>query len=346
MNLEEEIAEAIELRRAYLPTPTMLATLAEYITLKEDMIRKVLEARRVPQEWIDIWMKYIQVRPVKSDYKAVLSAAARALRYGAISEDEWRKLLDDARNYGFTPKEIELIEKRVHYELLIESAREYIPSLGTIATMVEYVEVPRTIIDRVLQLRRVPSDFASLWLRYIKARSIASEVNQLVAEYRRLYEYFTVSQEVASKVMEWMKRGGWYGEELTVFSLALQLRKEYRVLSWLVPTIRQLVADARYIPEWEQVLNDVLRARGIDVARYQKQVEYYKKLARNRIVWRQIAWYRNRLVYAYANGIIDRATLVQKLQALKKYGLTDDEIALIVDGAELERKRIQAIYGR
>jgi len=346
VDLEEEIAEAMELRRAYLPTPTMLATLAEYLVLKEDLIRKVLEARRVPQEWIDIWLKYIQVRPVKSDYKAVLSVAARALRYGVISEDEWKKLLDDAKSYGFTPKEIELIEKRVYYELLIESAREYVPSLGTIASMVEYIEVPRTIIDRVLQLRRVPKDFADLWLRYIEARSIAGEVNQLVAEYRRLYEYFTVSREVASKVAEWMRKGGWVGKELEVFSLALQLRKEYRVLSWLVPTIRQLVADARYIPEWEQILSDVLRARGIDVARYQKQIEYYKKLARNRIVWRQIAWYRNRLVYAYANGIIDRNTLIQKLQALKKYGLTDDEIALIVDGAELEKKRIQTIYGR
>ena len=345
VNLEEEIAEALELRRAYLPTPTMLATLAEYLVLKEDMIRKVLEARRVPQEWIDIWLRYIQVRPVKSDYKAVLSAAARALRYGVISEDEWKKLLDDAKNYGFTPKEIELIEKRVHYEQLIESAREYVPSLGTIASMVEYIEVPRTIIDRVLQLRRVPKDFADLWLRYIEVRSIASEVNAVVSQYRRIYEYFTVPQEVANKVTEWMKKGGWTEEELKVFSLELYLRKSYRIMAYLIPTIRQFASDARYIPEWERLFEDLLRARGIDATKYQKQIEYYKKLIRNRMVWRQISWYRSRLVYAYANGVIDENTLRQKLQALKKYGLTDDEIELIIDGARLEKATVEKIYG-
>ncbi|PNV81837.1 MAG: hypothetical protein C0179_00685, partial [Fervidicoccus sp.] len=115
------------------------------------------------------------------------------------------------------------------------------------------------------------------------------------------------------------------------------LRRIYRTLTILIPSIRQFVIDAYYIPEWQKLLDDLLKARGIDVERYKQQVEYYRKLIRNRLVWRQVAWYRTRLMNAYAYGAIDRNTLVNKLQVLKNYGLSDDEINIILDGMELEK---------
>jgi len=440
----------IEESREYIPTPSMLGTLAEYMVIPMEYIQKVFEARHVPEEWRPLWLRYIQVKPIKSDYKALLSSAIRALRYGVITEDQWKQYMNRALEYGFTELEVQIIRERAELEVAIAEAREYIPTpsmlatmaeyvtipvdlinkvfearrvpkewqpiwlqyiqvrpladdaralmysyvkakargvaipedierrikefldkvgiteaeinirllaeqiegmieyiptLGTLASMAEYIEVPMDYIKKVLELRRVEKTFAELWLRYIYARMIASEVNAVVNVYRRIYEYFFVPQEVARRIEELMMKGGWTKEELMMFKIELDLRKDYRIMQYMIPTIRQFASDARYIPEWEQLFRDLLKARGIDVQKYQKQIDYYRKLIRNRMVWRQVSWYRSQLVYAYANGVITKEQLRQRLERLKAYGLSDAEIELIMDGAELNRLTTQKIYG-
>ncbi|RLE65531.1 MAG: hypothetical protein DRJ38_03535, partial [Thermoprotei archaeon] len=320
-----ELEIAITEAREYIPTPSMLATMAEYVAIPAELINRVFEARRVPEEWRPIWLQYIQARALADDARALMYSYLRAKARGAELprdvEDKVREILSEV---GITEKEISI---RLLAEQ-IESMIEYIPTLGTLASMAEYIEVPMDYVRKILQLRRVEKTFAELWVRYIHARMISSEVNRVVTQYVRIYEYFTVPQELARQIKDLMLRGGWTSEELRIFELELQLRKAYRIMTYLIPTIRQFASDARYIPEWERLFEDLLRARGIDVRKYQQQIDYYRKLIRNRMVWRQISWYRNRLVYAFANGVIDENTLRQKLQALKKYGLTDEEIEL------------------
>jgi len=336
--LEVLIAES----REYIPTPSMLASMAEYVAIPKEMIEKVLKARRVPKEWHDFWLRYIEVRPLSDDVRYLLSSYLRAKRYGVAIpreiEDKVRKIFSE---YGVTDLELEIRGLAV----LLDTMREAIPSLGTLASMAEYVEIPLDYIKKVLEARRVEQTYAQLWLRYLYARMISGEVNQVVSEFRRLYEYFTVPDELKKKVIDLMRVGGWVSKEIEVFELALSLRKSYRILAYLIPTIRQFVNDARYIPEWESLFNDLLKARGIDAVKYKKQIDYYKKLIRNRMVWRQIAWYRSRVVNAYASGVITKEQMRARLEKLKDYGLSDREIELIMDGAELEKLRIQKIYG-
>ncbi len=437
--------------REYLPTPQGLATLAEYLVLPRELVQEVLERRRVPPAWRDIWLRYIEVKPVKSDYRALITTAIRAARYGVITPEELRQVIAEAQRYGFTPREIEILTRRAELELAIAEAREYIPTPSMLATISEYVRVPDELIRRVFEARRVPPEwqevwlryirvrpfsddvryllgqylrlkrlgvslprevedrvrkileaygvteeelrvrelaaeldifreavptlgqlaafaeyievpmefvrqvlerrrvrglYAELWLRYISARTISREVNSLASVLRRILEYYFAPAEVVKKVKALMLEGGWTERELAIFDMEVELRKAYRVMRLLIPTMRGFVADARYLPEWEQLLQDLLRAYGVDVQRYQKQIDYYRKLIRNRMVWRQIAWYRNRLVRAYANGIIDEATLRQRLQFLKRYGLSDEEIELIIEGARLEKAFVEKVYGR
>ncbi len=220
---------------------------------------------------------------------------------------------------------------------MLDTMVETLPTLGQLAVMSEYIEVPQDYIVSILTARRVEKRFAELWLRYIKARSISGEVSTVVATYRRIYEYFTVSDDLTKLVTSLMEGGGWTSEEMKIFNIDLELRKYYRIMSVLVPTLRQFIADALYLPERDALLNDLLRARGVDVEKYKQQVEYYRKLVRNRMAWRQIAWYRTQLAYAYERGVIDQATLRKKLEVLKNYGLSDDEINILLDGMELRR---------
>ena len=339
-SLEALIEMVREERREYIPTPSMLATMSEYIPIPRDLIERVFEARRVPPEWRSIWLKYIETRPLSDDVRYLLSAYLRAKRYGAtIPEDVERSVRELLTRYGVTETELAIRELAVALELMIET----VPSLGALASMAEYIEIPMDYIKRVLQLRRVEKVYADLWIRYIEARTISREVNMVVSTFRRIYEYFTVNAEIEKRVIDLMLRGGWKQIELEIFKFDLQLRKAYRIMQYLIPTIRQFASDARYLPEWEQLFDDLLKARGIDVTRFRKQIEYYKKLIRNRMVWRQIAWYRTQVVRAYAYGAISRDEMRRRLEKLKDYGLSDREIELIMDGAELYKAARQAM---
>ncbi len=332
----------IEESKEYIPTPSQLATINEYVTVSDELIKEVLDKRHVKGVWRQLWEKYIKIKPLSDDARYLLHRYLTAKKYGVkLTEEEEKKIKEIFNLVGITDLELEIRELAVTLEMM----KETIPTLGQLATMAEYIEIPLDYVKQILQRRRVETVFGNLWVKYIYAKMISGEVNAVVATYRRIYEYFYVPGEISKKIEELMLKGGWVKDELEIFHFDLELRKAYRIMQYLVPTIRQFAADARYIPEWETLFNDLLKARGIDATKYKKQIDYYKKLIRNRMVWRQIAWYRSRLAEAYANGIIDKTTLRKKLEILKKYGLSDEEIELIMDGMELHKAYVQKVYG-
>ncbi|MEM1631892.1 MAG: hypothetical protein QXX83_07150 [Thermofilum sp.] len=328
--------------REMIPTPSQLGTFAEYMVVPPDVVARVLAEHRVPSEYWDLWMRYIQVKPLKSDYRSLLTAAARAYRRGALRREDWERLLREARQFGFTDAEIDLLRRRVELELVSAGTEEYIPPLSTLASMVEYIDISPELIARVLEARGVTEPWMSLWTQYVLTRSIASEVNTLVSTFRRIYEYFTMPEEFVKRMMALMRAGGWTMRELEVFQLDLELRKAYRIMSTLTPTVRQFVADALYIGDWEKLLDDLMRARGVDVQKYKEQVEYYKRLIKSRKMARRISWYITRVTNAAAYGVITLQDARARLEKLKRYGLDDDEINLILDGIQLQKAYTEA----
>jgi phage-related protein/molybdopterin converting factor small subunit len=320
--------------REYVPTPAMLATIAEYTEVPDELIREAFEARRVPEKWRGIWAKYIFARALADDARVLMASYMRVKRLGVSIPPELEAAVTEVfRAVGVTDAELKIRELAA----LLDSLAEAWPTLGQLATLVEYVEVPPDYVAAVLRARRVEKTFAALWTKYLSAREIAGEVGALVSTFRALYVSFAVPEDVVKKVRELMSAGGWTKRELEVFDFDLALRKAYRTLSQLVPTVRQFAADAPYLPDWQALLEDLLRARGVEVEKYQKQVEYYKRLIRNRMVWRQLSWYRAQLAYAYERGAISREELLKRLAVLKNYGLSDEEINILLDGMELRR---------
>ena len=332
-------------RREQYPAPSTLGTWAEYMVVPEWAIEEVLEMYNIPDKYRPLWRRYIGVKPVKSDYKAVLSAALRALKRGAISEDLWKSILANAERFGFTDVEIELLDMRASLEMLVEEAKEFIPTLGTLASMMEYIDVPNDLVVRVFEARRVREPWASLWMRYAMARSIASETNTMVSTFRGLLERYAMPQEIVDQVVALMKQGGWTARELEIFQVDLTLRRIRRILDTFVPTLREFISDAQYLGEWEALLEDWLRARGIEAEKYRRQVEYYRKLIKSRKIHRRLSWYITRLLNAYCADIIDRNEARRRLERFKTYGLSDEEIDILLEGFELEKAYRYAIYG-
>jgi len=115
----------------YMPTPSTMATLSEYITLDKELLRKTLIERRVPEPWLSLWLRYIEVRPIKADARALLSAHIRAFRLGVIPKEMVQAFINELGAYGFTPKEVEFITRTMDLEESILEYRtnrqEYIP---------------------------------------------------------------------------------------------------------------------------------------------------------------------------------------------------------------------------
>jgi phage-related protein len=255
----------------YLPTPSTMATLSEYMTLDPNLVKQVLAKREIPEEWQKIWLTYIAVRPIKADAKALLSTYVRALRYGAITRETLNKYIETLPQYGFTTKEIELITQSIALEEEIietrENRREYIPTLSTIASMLEYVNIPSEQIKKVFEARKVPKEWQEIWSLYYAIRPIADDVRVLVSAYYRAKRYQLPLDEIEKQVLGILKASGMTDQELAIRDLATQL--EIAVNEYLenkreyIPTPSMLASMSEYITIPEQLIQQVFTARRI-----------------------------------------------------------------------------------
>mgnify|MGYP000123677313 FL=1 len=336
--------------REYIPTPSQLATMAEILPKAARMADEVLEARNVPEEWRALWKEYIEIKPIANDVYRVVSYYYRAKRYGvALPQpivDAVEKLME---RVGYTDEEKAILDLAALIYNITEEMRkpasEVIPSLGTLASMAEYIDVPLDYVSEILVARNVEKRYAELWLKYVSARTIASEVNRVSSTLRSMYEYYAIPQEVIDKVTELMSVGGWTSRELEIFKFDLELRRRLRILRTLVPTLREFMSDAMYLGEWEKLLEDWLRARGIEAEKYKQQVEYYRKLIKSRKINRRLSWYITRVMNAFCAGVITKEEARRRLERFKTFGLDDDEIEILLEGFELEKAYREAIYG-
>jgi uncharacterized tellurite resistance protein B-like protein len=305
-------------------------------------------------DYLDAWLAYAQLLVDVEQAERLRDFVRRVggwLLYkvaaGYVSDEELQRVVNVLRNqFYMTESEAKAIFALAAAMRDIAKREptpgETLPSLSTLATMAEYIEVPMDYIHRILAERKVEKTYAELWLKYIAARTISSEVNTLASTYRRIVEYFGLPETLEKQVKELMRAGGWTERELEIFDLDLGLRRAYRILSTFIPTLRQFVTDAQYLGEWEKLFDDLLRARGLDAEKYKAQVEYYKKLIKSRKLWRRVSMFITEEVNCYAYGIIDEQTLRKDLEPLKTFGLDDLEIELIVKTAKRRAQRIAA----
>jgi hypothetical protein len=434
-------------QRELVPTPSTLATFSEYMVIDKTIIDKVIEHYKVPKDYVDLYKQYISVRPLKSDFKTLLTRARSAYVRGSLKEEDWKKYLEKAKSYGFRDEELDIIRQiaeleenvidgrgwsptvsslitiseivpeaiellklypikpgfkevietyaerkpladeirrllneyyrakryaelhgreipkdiedlvsgymvlggitdiekairdlSVRFEVLVDQWKEYLPSLGTLAAMSEYIDVPPDYIQKIITLRRVEPTFSELWMRYVQTRTIATETNRVVSAFTALYTRYAVPTDLVDLVRGLMVKGGWTSSELQLFDVELFIRRYYRTLTLLIPTIRGFIADSLYIPNYQSMLEDLFKTYGLELEKYKSQLEYYKRLAKNRRLWRHFAWYRTQLAYAYQYGAITKDQAKQKLQQFVNLGLLDDdEINVILDGLDLRR---------
>jgi len=344
VDIELLIEEVREVRRAYLPTPTMLATLSEYLVLPKELILRTLQARGVPAEWVDIWLKYIEVRPIKPDYKSLLSVYIRAYIYGAIDRSRLDKFIELLKTKGFTPEEISIIRERVELEEAIAEARElrraYLPTPSQLATLAEYVTIPSELIEEVFRARRVPIEWAKLWLRYVEVRPLADEARLLATTYFRAVRYGVQLGRLKDEVEGILRSLGFTEAELRLRRLRATIEAmidEWREARELyVPTPTMLATLAEYVSIPPDLIKEALEARHVPkewMGIWLKYVEV-RPLA-NEVRRLATAFFRLKR-YAMIYGVSIKDVESKVVPILKNYGYTDKELSILELASRVE----------
>jgi len=345
-DLALELQVLVDEARAWLPSPTTLATLAEYVSIPRELVEGALRARRVPVEWANIWLQYIAVRPLKADYRAVLSVALRALRYKAITEDAWKRLLEDAVKYGFTRPEVELLQLRSELELAIEEAREYVPTPAMMATFAEHLPEVRAYIKEVLEARRVRGVWVELWTKYIYLRPVVDEVRRWANAMFRLAEYMIIDVKQLEPVLKILETYGWEKLEAEIMVRTVLAEQARRAFTEVLGPPRTLTAMARYTDKaadfaYTRVAR-LIDALPVDQATKNLLKQMWKEYITTYQSWPEISGYITELITAYGEGVIDDVELGRELEYLRKLGVPEARLAFAKRRAMLRRVRVLA----
>jgi len=323
--------------REYIPTPTMLATISEYMVIEKGLIEKALEERFVPQEWRPLWHSYISLRPIADDVKALLTTYRRALIRVKVPEEIVKKVTELGQQIGYTDREWDILHLRTRLEEMIAESREYIPTPMTLATLAEYMTIPTDFITRVFEARRVPEEWKPFWRDYCVIRPLVDDVRGLLTAYRRALVYVTIPQEIAKKVEDYADKIRFTAEEWNILTLrtnleelileAREARREY------IPTPAGLATIAEYLPKVRDFFDEVMEARRVPKEWIPLWAEYIDIRPLVGEIRREIS----RAERLFTRFAITEETYKKVLEAAKPLGYTDKEIELMLSSANYER---------
>lgn len=353
IGLRVQLEELITSSKEFLPSPSTLAALAEYVQLPEEMIRKALEARRVPPEWIDVWVAYIRSKPLKSDVKSLLSAYIRALRRNVVAKEELEAFIKSLPRYGFSDDEVDLIAKRVQLEELIAESAEYVPTPSMLASLVEYVPEAREFFEDVMAARRVPKKWQEIWAKYIDVRPIVDDLKRYLSRAEALYSRFMIKkadfERILSEVADYL---GYTKKEEELLMKVTEFERYRNAWIELIGTVDRLVALSEYSPRASKFalakVNEMIDALPIPPADKQELKAMWEEYIRNRPVKSEARTYVTQLINAYVEGLVTQADLYKEFENMKKWGFSDVEIEFYKAQAEVRRARklkVPLVYG-
>jgi hypothetical protein len=339
----------------YLPTPTTLATLSEYMTLDTNMVKQVLVERGLDKTWQDIWLTYITVRPIKADAKSLLSTYVKALRYGVITKETLTQYINTLPQYGFTPKEIDIITKSIDLEEQVIETRtaktEYIPTPLTLATICEYLPEAREFYDDVVKAKQIPKEWHELWAKYIDLKPLIDDMKRYLSRAEDLYVKFMITTDTFKDFLaEVSKTLGYTAKEMEFLMKITELERAKNAWTELIGTVERMVTLSEYSPKASKYalgkLYAMIDALPITSQEKKELKEIWEEYIRVRPVKSEVERYVTDLINAYVEGTISELTLTQELDSLKKWGLSDDEITFYKAIAGLRRaKKLKIVIG-
>jgi len=222
------------------------------------------------------------------------------------------------RQLGIPDNQIKVLLEQYASSFGLEIWRKYLPSLSTIETAIKYNYPEKQLIDYSF----IPSEFLNLYTSLYQYELVGQYVQSLKTDYVQLLVYGVQNIQLESI----MKQYGINEVLLGVLKLSAQVKKILTAYQELYLTPSKALSISEYVSNPTQLLQKVFSEFQVPSDLQNTYIEYAI----------------NRRVRTYVNEIISTISLLfekQKidlniaqsyLQQLKKYGLTDEEIQLIL----------------
>ncbi|UUG47345.1 minor capsid protein [Sulfolobus islandicus rod-shaped virus] len=222
------------------------------------------------------------------------------------------------RQLGIPENQIKVLLEQYASSFGLEIWRKFLPSLSQIETAIKY-NFP---INQLVEYSFIPSEFLNLYANLYQHEIIGQYVQSLRTEYIQLLTYGVQNIQLENL----LKQYGINEAFLGVFKLSAQIRKLLMAYQELYITPSKALSISEYLSNPTQLLQKVFSDFQVPSDLQNTYFEY----ARNRRVRRYVDEIITTINLLFERQKIDLNTAQQYLQQLKKYGLTDEEIQLIL----------------
>jgi len=227
------------------------------------------------------------------------------------AESELKKL-------GIPDNQIKVLVEQYASSFGLEIWRKFLPSLSQIETAIKY-NYP---INQLVEYSFIPSEFLNLYSNLYQYELIGIQVQSLKTEYIQLLTYGVQNIQLEGL----LKQYGINDVLLGILKLSAQIRKLLLAYQELYITPSKALSISEYVSNPTQLLQKVFSEFQVPSDLQNTYLEY----ARNRRVSRYVSEIISTINLLFEKHKIDLNTAQTYLQQLKKYGLTDEEIQLIL----------------
>jgi hypothetical protein len=182
-------------RKEAVPSPSMLATIAEYLPAARLLIPEVFKTYNVTGVWEYVWRYYIYLRPVYGDVRAWASAMYRLAQYVIITMEQLEPVFKVLTTYGWEKLEVDIVKRTVMAEAVRYAFGAALGTPRQLTAMSRYADAAAdwayTRAARMIELLPVDESTKKLlkemWKTYVTGYQnypeIRAYINELVASY-------------------------------------------------------------------------------------------------------------------------------------------------------------------
>jgi len=222
------------------------------------------------------------------------------------------------RQLGIPDNQIKILLEQYASSFGLEIWRKYLPSLSQIETAIKYNYPEKQLIDYSF----IPSEFLNLYSNLYQHELVGQYVQSLKTDYVQLLVYGVQNIQLESI----MKQYGINQVLIEVFKLSAQIRKILTAYQELYLTPSKALSISEYISNPNQLLRKVFNEFQVPSDLQNTYLEY----ARNRRLRTYVNDIISTINLLFEKQKIDLNTAQSYLQQLKQYGLTNEEIQLIL----------------
>jgi len=224
----------------------------------------------------------------------------------------------ELKKLGIPDNQIKVLLDQYASSFGLEIWRKYLPSLSHIETAIKYNYPDKQLVEYSF----IPSEFLNLYTNLYQHELVGQYVQSLKSDYTELLVYGIQNSQLENLLRQY----GINETLLGVLKLSAQIKKLILGFEEVYLTPSKALSISEYISNPTQLLQKVFSEFSIPSDLQNTYLEY----ARNRRVRTYVNDIISTINLLFEKGKIDLGTAQSYLQQLKKYGLTDEEIQLIL----------------